>query len=106
MLLRFEGDSDLIKAFRDKFDFLQQDEPTIFKLRRSKIPSMIDVDGINPYALEITVGPDQSAQNVADIIKELTLMVREMDKLSPRIDKKCLCRLKKRAWSDFQEKMK
>ena len=106
MLLRFEGDPDLIKTFKDKLDFLQQDEPTTVRLTRSNVPDQIDIEDIGEHNTEIIIGPGQSAQEVAGMIEDLTSEILEMNRVKTKSDENLRNVLKTISWRDFQEKTK
>ena len=106
MLLRFEGDLDLIKAFKDKLDFLQQNEPTTVRLTRSSVPGRIDIEGIGGHNTEIIIGPGQSTEEVASMIEDLTSEILEMNRAETKTDENLQSVLKAMSWRDFQGKMK
>ena len=104
--MKFEGDPDLIKTFKDKLDFLQQDEPTTVRLTRSNVPGRVDIDGIGYHNTEIIIGPGQNAQEVAGMVEDLTSEILEMNRAETKIDENLQSVLKAMSWRDFQEKMK
>jgi len=90
-----ERDKTLVKSLIGRLGFIEKDAPVIVRLKRSKAIGEVEVNEINPYALEITVGPGMKATEIAELIEEIMPKHHEMDYSRARTQNKRMYELKK-----------